>query len=141
MGLQPWAFPSRWIVGAPIGAAVVPDPYRLQAGNADDATSFENHSMFHWASLKWPPDGGNGLFGAEQPAPLARSGSYWRKSKFRFQFADDREPSRLISLAQEIFRAHIVDSVPGKTPRGARLNRAPRSRASAEHPDPCCDAA
>jgi hypothetical protein len=61
---QPGAFDCRWIVGATSGAAVVPNPYRLQAGNADDTTSFENYPMFHTASLERPPRDGNGRFGA-----------------------------------------------------------------------------
>jgi hypothetical protein len=48
---QPGALDCRWIVGATSGATVVPNPYRLQAGNADDTTSFENYPMFHTASL------------------------------------------------------------------------------------------
>jgi hypothetical protein len=51
-------------VGATIGAAVVPNPYRLQAGNTDEATSFENHPMFHKVSLERSAGGDNGRFGA-----------------------------------------------------------------------------
>jgi len=58
---------GRWILGTTSGAAVVPDTYRLQAGDADDTTSFDNYPMFHEASLERPPGGGNALFGEEQP--------------------------------------------------------------------------
>jgi hypothetical protein len=61
---QPGTFDRRWILGATSGAAVVPNPDRLQAGNADDTTSFENYPMFHRASLKRPFRDGNGRFGA-----------------------------------------------------------------------------
>ena len=60
---QPRTFGVRWILGTTSGAAVVPDTYRLQAGDADDATSFDNHSIFHDASLERPPGGRNALFG------------------------------------------------------------------------------
>jgi hypothetical protein len=63
-------------VGATSGAAVVPNPYRLQAGNADDTTSFENYPMFHTASLERPPRDGNGRFGAGNEPRLARFGWY-----------------------------------------------------------------
>jgi hypothetical protein len=53
------------------GAAVVPDPYRLQTCNADDTTSFDNHPVFHSASLDRPPGGDNALFGEDLiTAPL-----------------------------------------------------------------------
>jgi hypothetical protein len=68
---QPRAFYCRWIVGATSGAAVVPNPYRLQAGNADDTTSFENYPMFHTASLERPPRDGNGRFGAGNEPSLS----------------------------------------------------------------------
>src|SRR5580692_9016991 len=61
---QPWTFVGRWILGATSGAAVIPDTYGLQAGNADDTTSFDNHTMFHEASLERPLGSGNALFGA-----------------------------------------------------------------------------
>jgi hypothetical protein len=54
---------GRWILGTTSGAAVIPDTYRLQAGDADDTTSFDNHTMFHEASLERPPGSGNALFG------------------------------------------------------------------------------
>jgi hypothetical protein len=57
------AFVGRWILGATNGAAVIPDTYRLQAGDADETTSFDNQSMFHEASLERPPGSGNALFG------------------------------------------------------------------------------
>jgi hypothetical protein len=60
---QLWTFVGRWILGATNGAAVIPDTYRLQAGDADDTTSFDNHTMFHEASLEWPVGSGNALFG------------------------------------------------------------------------------
>jgi hypothetical protein len=66
---QPGAFGSRWIVGAASGAAVVPNAYRLQAGNAHDTTTFENHPTFHKASLKRPARDDNGLFGAGNKPP------------------------------------------------------------------------
>jgi hypothetical protein len=68
---QPGAFDCRWIVGATSGAAVVPNPYRLQAGNADDTTTFENYPMFHTASLERPPRDGNGRFGAGNEPSLS----------------------------------------------------------------------
>jgi hypothetical protein len=68
---QPWAFSCHWIVGATSGAAVVPNPYRLQAGNADDTTGFENYPMFHTASLERPPRDGNGRFGAGNEPSLS----------------------------------------------------------------------
>jgi hypothetical protein len=58
-------------VGATSGAAVVPNPYRLQAGNADDTASFKNYPMFHTASLERPPGEGNGRFGAGNEPLLA----------------------------------------------------------------------
>jgi hypothetical protein len=60
---QPWTFVGRWILGTTNGAAVIPDTYRLQAGDADDTTSFDNHTMFHEASLERPLGSGNALFG------------------------------------------------------------------------------
>jgi hypothetical protein len=54
---------GRWILRTTDGAAVIPDTYRLQTGNADDTTSFDNHTMFHEASLEWPVGSGNALFG------------------------------------------------------------------------------
>jgi hypothetical protein len=59
---QLWTFVGRWILGATNGAAVIPDTYRLQAGDANDTTSFDNHTMFHEASLERPPGSGNALF-------------------------------------------------------------------------------
>jgi hypothetical protein len=75
---QPGTFVSRWVVGATIGAAVVPNPYRLQAGNTDEATSFENHPMFHKVSLERSAGGDNGRFGAGKSSvrstkPIVRS--------------------------------------------------------------------
>ena len=46
---------GRWILGATSGAAVIPGTYRLQAGDADDTTSFDDHPTFHEASLERPP--------------------------------------------------------------------------------------
>ena len=60
---QPRTFGGGWIVGTTNGAAVVPDTYRLQAGDAHDTTSFDNHPTFHEASLERPPASGNALFG------------------------------------------------------------------------------
>ena len=54
---------GRWILGATSGAAIIPGAYRLQAGDADDTTSFDNHPIFHEASLERPPGSGNALFG------------------------------------------------------------------------------
>jgi hypothetical protein len=64
---------GRWILGTTSGAAVIPDTYRLQAvipdtyrlqaDDADDTTSFDNHTMFHEASLERLPGTGNALFG------------------------------------------------------------------------------
>jgi hypothetical protein len=36
---QPGTFDRHWTLGATSGAAVVPNPYRLQACNADDTTT------------------------------------------------------------------------------------------------------
>ena len=60
---QPWTLVGRWVLGTTSGAAVIPDTYGLQAGDADDTTSFENYPMFHEASLERPPRCGNALFG------------------------------------------------------------------------------
>jgi hypothetical protein len=79
---QPWTCVGRWVVRTTSGAAVVPDAYRLQAGDADDTTSFDNHPMFHKASLERPPRCGNALFGAgatfhsmEAVSPAWRAGT------------------------------------------------------------------
>ena len=50
-------------MGTTNGAAVVPDAYRLQAGDAHDTTSFDNHPTFHEAIVERAPAGGNALFG------------------------------------------------------------------------------
>jgi hypothetical protein len=63
---QPWTFVSGWILGTTSCTAVVPDTYRLQAGDADDTTLFHNHPLFHEASLERAPRGDNALFGEEQ---------------------------------------------------------------------------
>jgi hypothetical protein len=60
---QPWTFVGRWILGTSSGAAVIPDTYGLQAGDAHNTTSFDNHTMFHRASLERPPWCSNALFG------------------------------------------------------------------------------
>jgi hypothetical protein len=60
---QLWTFLGRWILRATNGAAVIPDTYWLQAGDADDTTSFDNHTMFHEASLERLMGRGNALFG------------------------------------------------------------------------------
>jgi hypothetical protein len=60
---QSWPFVGCGILGTARSAAVVPDPYGLQACNADDTTSFDNHPSFHSASLDRPPGGDNALFG------------------------------------------------------------------------------
>jgi hypothetical protein len=49
---QLWAFLSRWVVGTTRGAAIVPDSYGLQAGDANDTASFDNDAMFHGGSLE-----------------------------------------------------------------------------------------
>ena len=54
---------GRRILRTASGAAVVPDPYRLQTGDADDTTSHYNYTMFHGVSLDPPPGGDNALFG------------------------------------------------------------------------------
>jgi hypothetical protein len=72
---QAWPFVGRWILGTARSAAVVPDPHRLQAGNADDTTSFENHPMFHGVSLERPPGDNNALFGAGMARVACRSAS------------------------------------------------------------------
>jgi hypothetical protein len=78
-------------LGATSGAAVVPNPYRLQAGNADDTTSFENYPMFHTASLERPPRDGNGRFGAGNDDELALcplDGWTWGLNAFFFGTAE-----------------------------------------------------
>jgi hypothetical protein len=60
---QSWPFVGCGILWTARSAAVVPDPYRLQACNADDATSFDNHPSFHSASVDRLPGGDNALFG------------------------------------------------------------------------------
>jgi hypothetical protein len=60
---QSWPFVGCGILGTAGGAAVVPDPNRLQACNADDTTSFDNHPSFHSASVDRLPGGDNALFG------------------------------------------------------------------------------
>jgi hypothetical protein len=64
---QPWTLVGRRIVRTTSGAAVVPDPDRLKASNADNTTSFDDHAKFHEASLERPPEGDNALFGEATP--------------------------------------------------------------------------
>jgi hypothetical protein len=82
---------GRWILGATSGAAVIPGAYRLQAGDADDTTSFDNHPMFHEASLERPPGSGNALFGEGQPFIKGKCGLFGAVWLVPAQAASERE--------------------------------------------------
>jgi hypothetical protein len=81
---QPWTFGDVWVLRTTSGAAVVPDTYGLQAGDADDTASFDYYPSFHEASLERPPGGRNALFG--EGATHSREAHYPRLERRRVPY-------------------------------------------------------
>jgi hypothetical protein len=82
---------GRWILRTTSGAAVIPDTYRLQAGDADDTTSFENYPTFHYSSLERPTGSHNALFGEGTTFIEEKCGLFGAVWLIRAQEASERE--------------------------------------------------
>jgi hypothetical protein len=77
-------------------AAVVPDPNRLQACNADDTTSFDNYTIFHGAEFRM--------------ASGRRQCTIWgRKNLIKGNALDHAANERIIELVEPMNKAQEVD--------------------------------